>query len=118
VSNLLSASQSNNKIFMSLTSPRGTDNASRNHAVLIVSTSTSTSSNDINFKNQNQSLISDLSTISAYIERLDVSVELANELFALGARKKDFRGLLSNFGEIKSNDFTQFYDNPLAPDLS
>lgn len=67
-----------------------------------------------NFKNQNQSLISDLSTISAYIERLDVSVDLANELFALGARKKDFRGLLSNFGEIKNNDFTQFYDNPLA----
>lgn len=67
-----------------------------------------------NFKKQNQPLLSDLSTISAYIKQLDISVELANELFVLGARKKDFRVLLSNFGDIKSNDFAQFYDNPLA----
>ncbi|SSC08515.1 hypothetical protein [bacterium endosymbiont of Bathymodiolus sp. 5 South] len=66
------------------------------------------------FKEKNQSLISDLSTINAYIKQLDISVELVNELFKLGARKKDFRVLLSNFGEIKNNDFTRFYDNPLA----
>jgi hypothetical protein len=28
-------------------------------------------------------------TISAYIKQLDISVELANELFVLGARKKE-----------------------------
>jgi hypothetical protein len=62
-----------------------------------------------NFKKQNQSLLSDLSTINAYIKQLDISVELVNELFKLGARKKDFRVLLSNFGEIKNNDFTRCF---------
>jgi hypothetical protein len=46
------------------------------------------------FKNKNKTLINDLSAVSAYISKLNISEDLASELFNLAIKRREFRFLL------------------------
>jgi hypothetical protein len=45
------------------------------------------------FKNKNKTLINDLSAVNAYISKLNISEDLASELFNLAIKRREFRFL-------------------------
>ena len=66
------------------------------------------------FKNKNKTLINDLSAVSAYISKLNISEDLASELFNLAIKRREFRFLFEEFGLLKGDDFSPKYNNPIA----
>jgi hypothetical protein len=56
----------------------------------------------------NRVLINDLSAVSAYISKLNISEDLASELFNLAIKRREFRFLFEEFGLLKGEKTIDF----------